>query len=47
MERISSATFASSQRLAMQEILMAEQNVRQLLDYRNAEHGRANDRHVR
>jgi predicted neutral ceramidase superfamily lipid hydrolase len=31
----------------MQEILMAQQNVHQLLDYRNAEHGRANDREER
>jgi len=28
----------------MQEMLMAQQNVHQLLDYRDAEHGRANER---
>ena len=31
----------------MQEVLMAQQNVRQLLDYRDSEHGRANDRDER
>jgi hypothetical protein len=31
----------------MQEILMAQQNVHQLLEYRNTELGRANDRTVR
>ena len=34
----------SAARNDMQEILMAQQNVQQLLDYRDAEHGRANDR---
>jgi hypothetical protein len=37
----------SAARNHMQEILMAEQNVRQLLDYRDTEHGRASDRDVR
>jgi len=34
----------SAARNFMQEILMAQQNVRMLLDYRDTEYGRANDR---
>jgi len=37
----------STTRNHMQEILMAQQNVQQLLDYRDEEIGRANDRDVR
>ena len=37
----------SAARNFMQEILMAQQNVHQLLDYRNEEIGRANDRDIR
>ena len=37
----------SAVRNNMQEILMAQQNTRQLLDYRDAEHGKDNDRAVR
>jgi len=37
----------SAARNHMQEILMAQQNVQQLLDYRDEEIGRANDRDVR
>ena len=37
----------STTRNHMQEILMAQQNVQQLLDYRDAEQGRPNDRDLR